>query len=182
MTKPPPSGELLRIARAEAAETQIAPLNLGERVRSLRQARNWTLEQAAQRAGLARSTYGNTVTVGETVRSGDDDALAGPGAGEQLDLFPLGDADAHRPALDRVALYHEYPILAVLAAFAEGDTVMRGIGELRVKESDRIAAVAAGLRANGVEVTEEEDGLIVHGRGSKSCAFLNGSDLPVPNS
>ena len=56
MTKPPPSGELLRIARAEAAETQIAPLKLGERVRSLRQARNWTLEQAAQRAGLARST------------------------------------------------------------------------------------------------------------------------------
>ncbi len=64
------------------------------------------------------------------------------------------------------SMIDEYPILAVLAAFAEGDTVMRGIGELRVKESDRIAAVAAGLRANGVEVTEEADGLIVHGRGA----------------
>ena len=59
----------------------------------------------------------------------------------------------------------EYPVLAVLAAFAEGDTVMRGIGELRVKESDRIAATAAGLRAAGVEVTEEPEGMIVHGRG-----------------
>jgi transcriptional regulator with XRE-family HTH domain len=50
------AGELLRIARAEAAEAQIVPLKLGERVRSLRHARNWTLEQAARRAGLARST------------------------------------------------------------------------------------------------------------------------------
>jgi 3-phosphoshikimate 1-carboxyvinyltransferase len=64
------------------------------------------------------------------------------------------------------SMIDEYPILAVLAACAEGDTVMRGIGELRVKESDRIAAMAAGLRANGVEVTEEPDGMIVHGRGA----------------
>ncbi|MDT8342997.1 MAG: 3-phosphoshikimate 1-carboxyvinyltransferase [Thermohalobaculum sp.] len=63
------------------------------------------------------------------------------------------------------AMIDEYPILACLAAFAEGDTVMRGIGELRVKESDRIAAVVAGLRTNGVAVTEEPDGMIVHGRG-----------------
>jgi 3-phosphoshikimate 1-carboxyvinyltransferase len=58
----------------------------------------------------------------------------------------------------------EYPVLACLAAFAEGRTVMRGIGELRVKESDRIAATVAGLRANGVEVDEHEDGMTVHGR------------------
>jgi len=63
------------------------------------------------------------------------------------------------------SMIDEYPVLACLAAYAEGDTVMRGIGELRVKESDRIAAVVAGLRANGVEVTEEPDGMIVHGRG-----------------
>lgn len=50
------AGELLRIARAEAAEARIVPLKLGARVRSLRQARNWTLEEAARRAGLARST------------------------------------------------------------------------------------------------------------------------------
>jgi 3-phosphoshikimate 1-carboxyvinyltransferase len=64
------------------------------------------------------------------------------------------------------SMIDEYPILAALAACAEGDTVMRGIGELRVKESDRIAAMVAGLRANGVEVTEHEDGMIVHGRGA----------------
>ncbi len=64
------------------------------------------------------------------------------------------------------SMIDEYPVLAVIAACAEGDTVMRGIGELRVKESDRIAAVVAGLRANGVEVTEEKDGMTVHGRGA----------------
>ena len=65
---------------------------------------------------------------------------------------------------DRAAsMIDEYPILAVAAAFAEGETVMRGIGELRVKESDRIALMAAGLAACGVEVDEEPDGLIVRG-------------------
>ncbi|MEM1382893.1 MAG: 3-phosphoshikimate 1-carboxyvinyltransferase [Pseudomonadota bacterium] len=64
------------------------------------------------------------------------------------------------------SMIDEYPVLAALAAYAEGDTVMRGIGELRVKESDRIATMVSGLRANGVEVTEEEDGLIVHGHGA----------------
>ncbi len=63
------------------------------------------------------------------------------------------------------SMIDEYPILAVAAAFAEGTTVMRGLAELRVKESDRIALTAAGLRACGVEVEEEPDGMIVHGRG-----------------
>jgi 3-phosphoshikimate 1-carboxyvinyltransferase len=57
----------------------------------------------------------------------------------------------------------EYPILAVAAAFAEGQTVMRGVGELRVKESDRLAAIAGGLRACGVEVQVEGDDLIIQG-------------------
>jgi len=57
----------------------------------------------------------------------------------------------------------EYPILAVAAAVAEGDTVMNGIHELRVKESDRIAATVALLRGNGVQVEEREDGLSVTG-------------------
>jgi 3-phosphoshikimate 1-carboxyvinyltransferase len=59
----------------------------------------------------------------------------------------------------------EYPILAVAAAFAEGTTIMRGLKELRVKESDRLAAVAAGLAGNGVAVEIDGDDLIVHGRG-----------------
>jgi 3-phosphoshikimate 1-carboxyvinyltransferase len=59
----------------------------------------------------------------------------------------------------------EYPILAVAASFAEGTTRMRGLKELRVKESDRLAATAAGLRACGVEHEIVGDDLIVHGRG-----------------
>ena len=62
-----------------------------------------------------------------------------------------------------VSMIDEYPILAVAAAFAEGRTVMRGIGELRIKESDRIALTAAGLTACGVDVLEEPEGLIVTG-------------------
>jgi len=62
------------------------------------------------------------------------------------------------------AMIDEYPILSVAAAYAHGRTVMRGLEELRVKESDRLAAIVAGLRANGVTVEELDDGLIVHGR------------------
>ncbi len=63
------------------------------------------------------------------------------------------------------SMIDEYPILAVVAAFAEGRTVMRGVKELRVKESDRIDAMARGLEACGVTVEEEADVLIVHGMG-----------------
>ena len=59
----------------------------------------------------------------------------------------------------------EYPILAVAAAFAEGRTVMRGVRELRYKESDRLYAVARGLEACGVRVEEKEDELVVIGNG-----------------
>jgi 3-phosphoshikimate 1-carboxyvinyltransferase len=58
----------------------------------------------------------------------------------------------------------EYPVLAVAASFAEGVTRMRGLAELRVKESDRLAVIAAGLRANGVDVEMSGDDLIVQGR------------------
>ncbi len=63
------------------------------------------------------------------------------------------------------SMIDEYPVLAVAAAFAEGTTVMRGLKELRVKESDRLAAVAEGLKANGVAVEIDGDDLIVHGKG-----------------
>lgn len=61
------------------------------------------------------------------------------------------------------SMIDEYPVLAATAAFAEGRTVMRGIGEMRVKESDRIALMAAGLQACGVAVEEEPEGFIVTG-------------------
>jgi 3-phosphoshikimate 1-carboxyvinyltransferase len=64
------------------------------------------------------------------------------------------------------SMIDEYPILSVVAAFAEGPTVMRGVRELRVKESDRIDAMAKALRAAGVEVEEGPDWWIVHGRGA----------------
>jgi 3-phosphoshikimate 1-carboxyvinyltransferase len=59
----------------------------------------------------------------------------------------------------------EYPVLAIIAAFANGTTRMRGLKELRVKESDRVAATAALLAANGARVEVEGDDLIVHGTG-----------------
>src|SRR6185436_9893080 len=69
------------------------------------------------------------------------------------------------PAERAPSMIDEYPILAVAAAFAEGTTRMRGLKELRVKESDRLAAVADGLKVNGVAVEIEGDDLIVHGKG-----------------
>ena len=61
------------------------------------------------------------------------------------------------------SMIDEYPILAATAAFADGPTVMRGIGEMRVKESDRIALMSAGLQACGVRVEEEPEGFTVTG-------------------
>jgi 3-phosphoshikimate 1-carboxyvinyltransferase len=69
------------------------------------------------------------------------------------------------PAERAPSMIDEYPVLAVAAAFAEGTTRMRGLKELRVKESDRLAATAALLRVNGVDVEIEGDDLIVHGKG-----------------
>jgi 3-phosphoshikimate 1-carboxyvinyltransferase len=69
------------------------------------------------------------------------------------------------PASRAPTMIDEYPILAVAAAFAEGVTVMRGLKELRVKESDRLTATAALLRGNGVTAEIEGDDLIVQGGG-----------------
>lgn len=70
------------------------------------------------------------------------------------------------PAARAPSMIDEYPILAVAAAFAQGVTRMRGLHELRVKESDRLQAVADGLVANGVECAIEGDDLIVAGSGA----------------
>ncbi|MGA9657541.1 MAG: 3-phosphoshikimate 1-carboxyvinyltransferase [Asticcacaulis sp.] len=84
---------------------------------------------------------------------------------------PVGDITARYSRLTGVtvpedrapAMIDEYPILAVAAATAQGQTIMRGIGEMRVKESDRIALTANGLKACGVDVVEEPEGMIVIG-------------------
>lgn len=83
----------------------------------------------------------------------------------------LGDIRARHSALKGVtvpperapSMIDEYPILAVAAAFASGETVMEGLEELRVKESDRLSAVAAGLAANGVDHEEGQSTLTVRG-------------------
>ena len=74
------------------------------------------------------------------------------------------------PPARAASMIDEYPILSVVAANAAGETVMRGVGELRVKESDRIDAMARGLRANGVAVVEGEDWWTVTGAGPGGVA------------
>ena len=76
------------------------------------------------------------------------------------------------------SMIDEYPVLAVAAAFASGTTRMRGLAELRVKESDRLAATAAMLEAAGARVTIEGDDMLVHGTGSLpgGCAVATHMD------
>ncbi|TMQ65023.1 MAG: 3-phosphoshikimate 1-carboxyvinyltransferase [Candidatus Eisenbacteria bacterium] len=104
------------------------------------------------RAG-ARIELGNERLFGEEPVA---DVRIRPGA---LAAFRISGPEAG-PLID------ELPLVAVLAAFAKGESVIRGAEELRVKESDRIAAVTAGLRAIGVEVEEREDGWTIAGRQS----------------
>ncbi|UVK55386.1 3-phosphoshikimate 1-carboxyvinyltransferase [Mesorhizobium sp. AR02] len=79
------------------------------------------------------------------------------------------------------SMIDEYPVLAVAASFAEGETLMQGLEELRVKESDRLSAVANGLKLNGVDCTEGEASLAVRGKpGGKGLGrHPNGLDTTV---
>ena len=77
------------------------------------------------------------------------------------------------------SMIDEYPILAMAAACAEGSTRMTGIGELRVKECDRLDAVARGLEACGVQIEEGEDWLVVHGIGGAGSKPKGGAMVPV---
>jgi 3-phosphoshikimate 1-carboxyvinyltransferase len=112
------------------------------------------------RAGL----IGVLRAMGANIRLADERHVGGE---------PVADLEVSAEALRGIevppevapSMIDEFPILFVAAAFAQGRTVMRGIEELRVKESDRIAVMAEGLQACGVEVEQLPDGLIVHGRG-----------------
>jgi len=87
---------------------------------------------------------------------------------------PVADLRVRHSALQGVdvpperaaSMIDEYPILSVVASFATGKTTMRGVKELRVKESDRIDAMARGLEACGVSIEEDDDTFIVYGMGS----------------
>lgn len=94
---------------------------------------------------------------------------AGERCGEQLvDITVRSGAlsGVEVPASIAPSMIDEYPILSVIAAFADGVTVMHGLAELRAKESDRLAASAALLQANGVTVELGEESLTVHGCGA----------------
>jgi 3-phosphoshikimate 1-carboxyvinyltransferase len=109
---------------------------------------------AALRAMGAKLTIENQrIEGGETV--GDITVQAGP-------LIAADTAPELAPSM-----IDEFPILAVACAFARGTSRLRGLGELRVKESDRLEATAALLAANGVRVEIEADDLIVNGAGGK---------------
>ena len=106
------------------------------------------------------------------VEMGADIAIRDPrdeGGEPVADLFVRGARlrGVEVPAFRAPSMIDEYPVLSVAAAFAEGRTVMTGLAELRVKESDRLAVMATGLAANGVAVEELEDGMIVTGRGGR---------------
>ena len=100
---------------------------------------------------------------------------------------PVGDVTARHSALRGVvvpparapSMIDEYPVLAAAAAFAEGPTVMRGLAELRVKESDRIALMAEGLAACGVGVEEEPEGLTVVGSVRANHGVRGGGLVPT---
>ena len=77
------------------------------------------------------------------------------------------------------SMIDEYPVLAMAAACAEGSTRMTGLGELRVKESDRLDAVARGLEACGVSIEEGDDWLVVHGTGGTGNKPKGGATVPV---
>jgi 3-phosphoshikimate 1-carboxyvinyltransferase len=98
--------------------------------------------------------------------------LEEPGA--EAEEEPVGELDvASAPLEGTVVEPHEVPaaideltLVALLGAFADGETVVRGAGELRLKESDRIAGVVEGLRALGADIEPTEDGFVVRGDGS----------------
>ncbi len=112
-------------------------------------------------------------------RKGLLDTLIEMGANIELEKFseatgePIADITvAHGPlrgvevpAGRAPSMIDEYPILAIAAACAEGTTVMRGLAELRVKESDRLGAISRGLAECGVNLEEGEDWLAIHGTG-----------------
>ena len=136
---------------------------------------------AAFLIGLGAALPGATLTVRHVginpTRTGFFETLKDMGANlaftdrRELAGEPVADITVEGTVLEGIevpperapSMIDEYPVLAVIAATAEGPTAMRGLAELRVKESDRLAAVTAGLAANGVRVDEERSGLVVHG-------------------
>lgn len=112
------------------------------------------------RAGL----YTTLAEMGADIEIIDERDEAGETVADlTISSSPLAGVDV--PSSRAASMIDEFPILAVAAACAAGTTRMRGLAELRVKESDRLAAIATGLAACGARVSIEGDDLLVHGTG-----------------
>lgn len=112
------------------------------------------------RAGLVETLRGMGARIDEVNRRVDAGEIIADLRVRHSELKGV-DVPAHRAP----SMIDEYIVLAVAASFAHGDTRMRGLSELRVKESDRLTATADGLRANGVDCETLGDDLLVGGRG-----------------
>ena len=111
---------------------------------------------------LRRGLIDTLLEMGAAIRIEEIDAAGDePAADLVVEHAPLGGVEV--PPERAPAMIDEYPILAIAAACADGVSRFHGLGELRVKESDRLRAVVQGLAAAGVRVEEWEDGLAVHG-------------------
>ncbi len=144
----PSSAAFLAVAAAIVAGSEITLGHIG--INPLRMGLYETLREMGADMSIEPAnskTEGAEPTADITIRAG---ALTG------VDV----------PADRAPSMIDEYPILAVAAACAEGTTTLNGLAELRLKESDRIAAIAAGLKACGVKVTEDADSLVIEGTGS----------------
>ena len=177
-----PDGRLIRLAG-------------GQTLRGARIAVPGDPSSAAFPLVAALITPGSDVTVEgvllNSLRTGLFDTLIAMGADLTIHNVrdqggeAVGDVTARHSSLTGVvvppqraaSMIDEYPILGVAAAFAQGPTVMRGIGELRVKESDRIALMAAGLTACGVSVEEEPEGLIIMGSARANHGVRGGGSV-----
>lgn len=141
------------------------------------------ISSAAFLLAAACLVEGSSITVKQlglnATRTGFLDVLTRMGADIRIENprhvagEPIGDVTIHASSLQGTviephevpSMIDELPMIAVLAAKAHGTTLIQGAAELRVKETDRISAVVAGLQAVGVDVEELADGMKVHGQG-----------------
>src|SRR2546430_3305099 len=144
----------------------------------------WLVAAAAQSGGhlLVRNIglndtrtapLGVLVRMGAQVREAVEDDQSEPRGVVEVTGVPLKGTVIHGKEIPQ--LIDELPVLAVAGALASGTTIIRHANELRVKETDRIAAIAQNLRAMGVQVIELNDGLEIHGpaplRGARLSSF-----------
>jgi 3-phosphoshikimate 1-carboxyvinyltransferase len=140
------------VAAAIVRRSNVTLRNVG-----LNPTRTGLLDLLLQTGGLAAQAY----DLGGSDDEGDEE-----GVGEPVGELAVRSSELHGVEVRGdlvVRAIDEFPVFAVLATQAEGTTTVRDASELRVKESDRIATVAAELRKMGAKIEERPDGLVIHG-------------------